>query len=383
MKGLVEFILEKLVNEAALSTADFEKHNFKYIKGLMAKLMSGEDVRLGKTGNDGHINIKDLTNDEMQLAQAFNDELQTGNYGDITVGRFNQIFASHGLKLTSFFKGDYSGYEDGLESGNKGNAFESYFVKNYHEKFEDDIKKIVPYKTFISISQDGGLNTKRPLTFSDGAITCGKIENDNYNIGRAVTDVTVKTDRRENDGNIYLSLKSGSSVTFVNAGVKKLFPDEFFENDEQLPENGKKMLDMLCIDEDKFRNVFKSYVEKEGKKKAEKEVVDIKDELTKNPLFKKFMYSVMGYGFIMVHQIKGDDVEYIKLLTENDMKKYVKDINEAYIEYPKNGGAKRVDIIVKYDEIEFKINIRNKQGGLYPTHIMADYRFTKGGTAVH
>ena len=88
----------------------------------------------------------------MQLAQAFNDELQTGNYGDITVGRFNQIFSSHNLRLSNFFKGDYSGYEDGLESGNKGNAFESYFVKNYHEKFEDDIKKIFPYKTFISIS---------------------------------------------------------------------------------------------------------------------------------------------------------------------------------------------------------------------------------------
>ena len=33
----------------------------------------------------------------------------------------------------------------------------------------------------------------------------------------------------------------------------------------------------------------------------------------------------------------------------------------------------------EYDtyEIEFKINIRNKQGGLYPTHIMADYKFVK------
>ena len=371
MKGLVEFLNESLLSEAALSTADFEKHNFKYIKGLMAKLMSGEDVRLGKTGNDGHINIKDLTNDEMQLAQVFNDELQTGNYGDITVARFNQIFSSHGLKLSSFFKGDYSGYEDGLESGNKGNAFESYFVKNYHEKFEDEIKKLYPYKTFISISQDGGLNTKRPLTFSDKAITCGHIENDNYNIGRAVTDVTIKTD----EGEIYLSLKSGSSVTFVNAGVKKLFPDAFFKGEAELTDEGKKMLDMLCIDEDKFKGVFNNYVEKEGKKKAKKEIVDIKDRLAKNDLFKKFMYSVMGYGYIMVHQIKGDDVEYINLLTENDMKKYIKDINEAYIEYPENGEAKRVDIVIKYDEIEFKINIRNKQGGVAPTHIMADYKF--------
>ena len=225
MKSLVNYLRESLLNEAVISSADFEKHNFKYIKGLLAKLISGEDVRLGKTGHDGIVNIKELTNDEMQLAHEMNDELQAGEYGDITVARFNQIFSSKNLKLTNFFKGDYSGYEDGLEGKNKGNAFEVYFIKNYHEKFEDDIKKIVPYKTFISISQDGGLNTKRPLTFSDGAITCGKIENDNYNIGRAVTDVTVKTD----EGEIYLSLKSGSSVTFVNAGVKKLFPDKFFQ----------------------------------------------------------------------------------------------------------------------------------------------------------
>lgn len=381
MKGLVEFILEKLVNEAALSTADFEKHNFKYIKGLMAKLMSGKDVRLGPKGQDGTVNIKDLTRDEMQLAQAFNDELQAGEYGDITVGRFNQIFASKKLRLSSFFKGDYSGYEDGLESGNKGNAFESYFIKNYHEKFEDDIKKIHPYDTFVSIQADGGKNTLRPLTFNDKGITCGKIEGDNFNIGHDVTDVTVKT----NDGEIYLSLKSGNSVTFVNAGVRKLFPDAFFNDGAELPENGKMMLDMLCIDAEKFRNVFVNYAGEEGKKvrKAQKDVVDITDALKANRLFKRFMQSVMGYGFIMVHQIKGDDVEYINLETKADLDKYIKDINEAYIEYPADGKAKRIDIIVKYDEIVFKINIRNKQGGTYPTHIMADYKFTKGGTAVH
>lgn len=46
-------------------------------------------------------------------------------------------------------------------------------------------------------------------------------------------------------------------------------------------------------------NLQNSYVEKEGKNKSEKEVVDIKDALAKNPLFKKFMYSVMGYGLII------------------------------------------------------------------------------------
>ena len=36
-----------------------------------------------------------------------------------------------------------------------------------------------------------------------------------------------------------------------------------------------------------------------------------------------------------------------------------------------------LDVFVKYDKIEFKINLRSKTGGIYPTHIMADYKFIK------
>lgn len=380
MKSIKEYILESNIlaiqemclNEAALSKADFEKHNYKYIKGLLAKLLSGEDIRLGSKGTDGTVNLNDLTDDEQTLAQEFNDELVNNNYNDISIERFNSIFNSQHLKLSSFFKGDYSGYVDGLESKNKGNAFESYFINNYHEKFESEIKKIFPYKEFKGISADGGNNTKRPLTFSNDSITCGHITDNNYNIGAAVTDVTVNTE----NGKIYLSLKSGSSVTFVNAGVKKLFPDSWFNSNDKLTENGEQLLNMLCVDENRFKTVFNNYSGADSKRqRSQKDKVDIKDDLLKNTLFKKFMYSVMGYGYIMVHQIKGDNVEYIDLTSETDLKKYINDIKEAYVLYPADGKAKRVDVIVKFDGIEFDINIRNKQSGLYPTHIMADYKF--------
>lgn len=375
MKSLIKFIEESLLNEAALKGPDFTKHNYKYIKALMAKLLSGENVRLGEHGDTGSISIDDMTDSEIDMAKKFNDELQTGNYDDITIDRFNKIFAAHGLKLTSFFKGDYSGYVDGLESKNKGNAFESYFVKHYHEMFEDDIKKIAPYDTFIDISHDGGSNTRRPLTFTDDSITCGRITNGNYNIGKDVTDVTVKTDRKEDDGDIYLSLKSGKAVTFVNSGIKTLFPESFFTDGTKLPDNGRRLLDMLCIDESKFRDVFKNYSNGGKRKKASKERSNIKDKLKDNDVFKKFMYSVIGYGFIMVHQTDDGNVEFIDFLTEDKMKDYVKDIKDAYVEYPENGEAKRVDVIVKYDNIEFKINMRSKTAGIFPTHIMADYKF--------
>jgi hypothetical protein len=79
----------------------------------------------------------------------------------------------------------------------------------------------------------------------------------------------------------------------------------------------------------------------------------------------------------MVHQIKGNDIEYINFLTEKDLNNFISKIKEAYIAYPKPGEAKRVDVFVKYDKIEFKINLRSKTGGIYPTHIMADYKFIK------
>ena len=38
-----------------------------------------------------------------------------------------------------------------------------------------------------------------------------------------------------------------------------------------------------------------------------------------------------------------------------------------------DGKGKRVDITFESKDYFFKVNIRNKQGGLYPSHIMCDY----------
>ena len=134
---------------------------------------------------------------------------------------------------------------------------------------------------------------------------------------------------------------------------------------------------MLCINENKFREVFTSYSEPEGgkKKKASYDVVDVTSKLKSNAVFKEFMESVMGYGFILVHQISGTNIEYIDLMTESSMKNFISDIQSATVEYPTGGSAKRVNVVVKYPSIEFSINIRSKDGGVLPTHIMADYKF--------
>ena len=48
----------------------------------------------------------------------------------------------------------------------------------------------------------------------------------------------------------------------------------------------------------------------------------------------------------------------------------------AYYGGMKSGG-KRIDIVVDTPYITLKFNIRNKQGGVYPSHIMCDYSFKR------
>lgn len=110
-------------------------------------------------------------------------------------------------------------------------------------------------------------------------------------------------------------------------------------------------------------------------RKANYSEEDVTSKLKRNKAFKEFMQSVMGYGYILVHQTSKRDIEYIDLMTEQAMQSFVSDIESAVVEYHVGGSAKRVNVVVKYPQIEFSINIRSKDGGTYPTHIMADYKF--------
>ena len=37
--------------------------------------------------------------------------------------------------------------------------------------------------------------------------------------------------------------------------------------------------------------------------------------------------------------------------------------------------AKRIDVYIETEEMIFKFNIRHKQGGIYPSHIMCDFSY--------
>ena len=79
----------------------------------------------------------------------------------------------------------------------------------------------------------------------------------------------------------------------------------------------------------------------------------------------------IGYGYHMVHK-KGKKIEFYEMSRRRMMDSAK--IKSVTVLYPKPGSAKRIDIEIVTKLYIFKVNIRNKQGGLYPSHIMCDYK---------
>ena len=61
------------------------------------------------------------------------------------------------------------------------------------------------------------------------------------------------------------------------------------------------------------------------------------------------------------------------VMDEKDATKYVR-VNKMIVKYPAPGTAKRVDVMIDTPKFDFKLNFRNKQGGIMPSHIMCDYQ---------
>lgn len=397
MKHLQEYILENIIDifEASFSSSNWS-HNgsYDYPQLVINDILNDKLIILGKDDKSGfkYIKFNLSTTDKDSLSNFLKkisshkydelDDLLNGKYiiydnSDCSKKSLNQNITPIWTKI---FKGPYSGYMGGSQTKNKGNAFEYYFIDNIN-KFEDNIKSIIPYDVLIDKTLDDSQNNKRPLSFkSNGEITCGQISNNDFNIGKTVTDVTLKVIDNNKEKEIYLSLKSGNTVTFANEGIKTLFPNNYFdENSEyKLSKNAKALLNLFSIDENKFKKSFTSYVKKDTRvAKGNYEIVDITDNLKHNDIFTTFLKSVIGYGFIMVHQNTGDDIDYIDFSTNDKLEKYVNNIKSAEIKYPQNGETKRLIVNVKLELIEFNFIFRAKDGGIYPTHLLADYKFIK------
>jgi len=290
------------------------------------------------------------------------------------------------LEKTSEFGGKavtqkYGGKADETMGGNKGLIFEKNLEKDLKQwqlkgetgsyKYKDFLKEFFGYhkKAIEAILPEGAMNKKRPIMKdSKGLYVSQQGKPRMTDVGSTVTDITLKMKGLKDP--LYLSLKSTNTVTFFNSGIKKFFTKEDIESGNIKTDTGQELLKLFGLNAREFCAVFNKYT---GIKSTEKQKgIDVKLDASMKKDLMEFTKTVIGYGFELVHEDnKGhvhwttmDEKTMTRAATIESMKIYYGGIS---------GSGKRVDIIAQTPMYELKFNIRSKDGGILPTHMMCDY----------
>jgi hypothetical protein len=212
----------------------------------------------------------------------------------------------------------------------------------------------------FTVSLDGSANMPRPLAFSSSGPT---VSFSGESVAATLTDITIV----KGTETYYISAKFGGTLTFFNSGVAKTLPANEIKSGQIKNPNGIALLKTLGIDNKSFCNVFNYYEKgKAGEFKPKQISADIAQ-------LQNLVSSGIGSGYYYAQAGKGED-QFFKIDSKYN-KKASTITSEPQVYYGGiDGKGKRVDVVFESDKYYFKVNIRNKQGGLYPTHIMCDYK---------
>jgi hypothetical protein len=325
-------LIKKRTNNVIEDPLAIDTANPKKVK--IHRSLSGEDLNLKEIGKE--------TNTSLNFGNG-----SRGNMGASNRGLAFERYLSKDLLLyaqTRNPNGDY-----------KYPIFMREFINKYLRKYKE-----------IEVVDEGALNKPRPLVFKGSDIYVGGLPSD---IGATVTDITLKTEKEP----LYLSLKMGGTVTFFNSGIKKILPDSDYKKGKITNKLGLNLLDLFAIDPDRFVSIFSEYDENKSTAKGQKQEENVYTKVNIQKLT-RFLASGVGYGYYLIHakSASKDNISYLYL----DQKSLYDNVKpeSIVVKYPVGGSAKRVDIVIETKMFTFKINIRNKQGGKYPSHIMCDYK---------
>lgn len=355
--------LKNSILEALFAKKDFPKHN--YMNDVIDALCHRDSIRIGDKGQDVFTIDASIQQD---VKSAFEKLGRNISYDD-----FNSIAKQYGLpEWTKIFKGDFSGYTNGLASKNKGNAFEIDFVedfKYYADDFANCIDVDVNDLYNATLDLVGGNNNSRPLSITNRNVVVGDIKTS----GDMLADVVINT----TDNKYNVSLKCGNSVIFINCGIGKIFTRQEFNKYKTTGEykptkEGETLFEFFGIDPIRFADVFVNYVGTNKSRKSNKDSVDVTNN-AKTKQFYEFLKSVIGYNYVLVHKGNNNKIHYYNLLTEKQLNAFIGNIHSMKVLYPADYDAKRVDIILETSKLTIKFNIRSKDGGIEPTHLMSDY----------
>lgn len=291
------------------------------------------------------------------------------------------------------------------KGGNAGNAFEKVLMNDIEKsltcsvqtssnfKYPDIIKNIYatlgPNESIVEIIDTGKKNTPRPL-LKDGKGVYFSLRGSSRTerIGSGLSDITLKIKGGSKPREMYLSLKTSSTVTFANAGLSTLIPVDLYskkmgKNDKKHPIITDPVVEELFktfgIDPEKFRQIFTNYNPKDDdggtkREKSSKEEVSTRLTNAKKEKLENLIKSGIGYDYYLIHDHGKNNITFSKV-----DKKYMDSAatvtsSNITLLYPTKGTAKRLDMVVQTQKYTLTFNIRNKQGGIYPTHLMMDYK---------
>lgn len=212
----------------------------------------------------------------------------------------------------------------------------------------------------FTISLDGSANKPRPLAFTGKG---PQVSFSGESVAETLTDITINKAGKP----YYVSAKFGGTLTFFNSGVSKTLPASEMQKGQVTNPNGVALLKALGIDNKTFCAVFNAYAKgKPGQFKTVKTSADIAK-------LQNLVSSGIGSGYYYAQAGKGED-QFFKI--DEKYNKKASTITTTPIVYYGgiDGKGKRIDVVFESDKYYFKVNIRNKQGGIYPTHIMCDYK---------
>ena len=352
---------------------------------------------------------RDVKNDRTQFlttlklaAQAKKKKLEF----DCGLKELNYIFTIpiNWIKKIPDFGGQ--GAQGGGKTLNKGNLFEQYFYEDAVKVLEGatkgsrfiptilEMNKVLEKRLgkamgmvegdpkFKGVLEEGSANKSRPLAYSGGSLVVAAEGNVTEDMGSTLTDITFQYGKELTP--VYLSLKFGPTLTFFNTGVggrngPLLFTEREISQGNVTTQGGLDFLKMFGMADDqaaikKFCESFTNYPR----------TTPIKNHIFTPTTFqtsaiKKLLRSGIGYGYWMVHNTKDTTIDWYEI-NEQYMKDAATIDGGVTIYYGRmNGMGKGVNMTCSSEHYNFTFNIRNKQGGTFPTHIMCDYKKKKAG----
>ena len=216
----------------------------------------------------------------------------------------------------------------------------------------------------MKFEDTGSRNTSRPIVATTHSLYINPPQHSKH--GALLSDIDVV---HASGGRSYLSLKYGSTLTFMNAGVSKILTEREMKTGTISNIQGKNILAAFGIDEQMFCDVFNKY----GKTNERFPKVVTTSSKYNSKLLNQLISTGMGSEYWMVHGQPDGSVNFWYMDSLRN-KAFSTITGNIIVHYGgKSGKGKRIDVDFSNQYFDFTLNIRNKQRGLYPSHIMLDY----------